>query len=326
MVLEKHFPIATLTLCFIILITHSIAAALLVKIDPSKMNWNMWVLLLNLTIAQLILVITEIIVLCIEMGDSKKEVHQTIIKLGRLQQTAGAKVVLSGLMFFLTFDRFSEIYWNIQYHISLSPRRVAAIIILIWVTGFVSTTVMGVIIHVTNNEDKCLDFFFKYVHTTLNISYILFAIMVYLYLFKKFYNSRLTFHKRMQSLACNAIDKNINASSGTALQSYNKNLENSTKLKKIKVFKESNFYLPTLLILFYIILYVVPGIIYAILAFMEMQTLMAYSVVNIFYTFAILIDPVIYVFSSQPIRSTLLRMQSQRVETGFLTTTTSIIR
>lgn len=218
MVLEKHFPIATLTLCFIILITHSIAAALLVKIDPSKMNWNMRVLLLNLTIAQLILVITEIIVLCIEMGDSKKEVHQTIIKLGRLQQTAGAKVVLSGLMFFLTFDRFSEIYWNIQYHISLSPRRVAAIIILIWVTGFVSTTVMGVIIHVTNNEDKCLDFFFKYVHTTLNISYILFAIMVYLYLFKKFYNSRLTFHKRMQSLACNAIDKNINASSGTALQ------------------------------------------------------------------------------------------------------------
>ena len=296
MVLEEHFSIPTLTLCFIILITHSIAVALLVKMDPPKMNWNMRMVLLNLTIAQLTLVITEIIVLCIELADSKKEVLQTIIKLGRLQQTAGAKVVLSGLMFFLTFDRFSEIHWNIQYHISLSPKRVAAIIILIWVTGFVSTTVMGVIIHVTDNEDKCLDYFFKYVHTTLNISYVLFAILVYLYLFKKFYDSRLTFHKRMQSLACNAIHKNINASSETALQSCSTNLENNSKLKKIKVFKESNFYLPTLLILFYIILYVIPGIIYAILAFMEMQTLMSYSVVNLFYTFAILIDPIIYVF------------------------------
>lgn len=326
MVLEEHFAIPTLTLCFIILMTHSIAVALLVKLDPPKMNWNMRVVLLNLTIAQLILVITEIIVLCIELGNSKKEVLQTIIKLGRLQQTAGAKIVLSGLMFFLTFDRFSEIHWNIQYHISLSPKRVATIIILIWVTGLASTAIMGVIIHVTDNEDKCLDFFFKYVHTSLNISYILFAILVYLYLFKKFYNSRLTFHKRVHSLACNEIHKNINVPSKTALQSYSKNLENKTELKKIKVFKESNFYLPTLLILFYIILYVIPGIIYAILAFMEIQTLMAYSVVNLFYTFAILIDPVIYVFSSQPIRSMLLRMQLQRADAGFLTTTTSIVR
>lgn len=289
-----YFFIFRLALSVVILITHSTAVILLCKVNRKQINWNLRLLLFNLTIAQLMYIFLEIIKLSIKLSNEDNETFKHIYSFLSLLQIAGLKWVTSGTMILLALDRFFEIYWNIKYSIYFSTKRVKLIMSLTWTICAFCIVTVGLLVYRFKHH-YLLTIFFKYVHAGLNMIYVLVIMIVYGYLFQKFYENRLMFHNQSHRFHIDITGPN------------NNHKVNIPRLTVFRAFKESNFYLPTLLIFIYLFLFIIPGLAYALLTYMEKETEVLFQVVILLCTIAIFLDPLIVVFALAPIKNLIFR-------------------
>ena len=142
-----YFFIFRIALSVIILITHSTAVILLCKVNRKQINWNLRLLLFNLTIAQLMHIFLEIIKLSIKLSNEDNETFKHIYSFLSLLQIAGLKWVTSGTMILLALDRFFEIYWNIKYSIYFNTKRVKLIMSLTWTICAFCIVTVGLLVY-----------------------------------------------------------------------------------------------------------------------------------------------------------------------------------
>lgn len=289
-----YFFVSRLILSVIILITHSTAVILLCKVNRKHINSNLRLLLFNLTIAQLMHIFMEIIKLSIQLSNENNETLKHIYSFLSLLQIAGLKWVTSGTMILLALDRFFEIYWNIKYSIYFNTKRVKLGMSMTWTICVFCIVTVGLLVYRFKHH-YLLTVFFKYVHAGLNMIYVLVIMIVYGYLFQKFYENRLMFHNQLHRLHIDITGPN------------NNDKVNVPKLTLFRAFKESNFYLPTLLIFIYLFLFIIPGLIYALLTYMDKETEVLFQVVILLCTIAIFLDPLIVVFALPPIKNLIFR-------------------
>lgn len=299
--MELYFVISKIVLCNCILATHSMALFILLKLKSNKMNSNQRLYLQHLTVTQFMHVIVEIIKNSIQLSpyDSSKSLQMAIYQIDAMQ-LGGLKWLTSGIMTMLTVDRFLEVHLNLKYHVYCSAKYTKYMLISNWCLGGVSYTLLNLLSK--GRKTRHLEIFKKYIYNSLNLFYVGVAVITYVYLFTKFYESKKVHFNHIRSLKISFSEEFKNVG-----EVAKPNMVSKDNLSIWKTFCRSNFYLPTFLVIGYILLYIIPGLTYAVKTYiMDGQpSLLLKELVTMSSLMAILMDPIIYVFASKVIRHTL---------------------
>lgn len=202
----------------------------------------------------------------------------------------GIALVYYFMMFYLTLDKLFEVYLNLRYAVYWNERKAGRLVKTTWLFGLVTSLSIS-IAHAYNGF--CFEFNFSmYVYPLLNISFILTAVTVYCYLFHVYKETR-----------------NIPIVQGSG---------HVTKPKLYDVFRGSTFYIPVCLILSFLVLFVIPSLVFGVYGITKGK-LSQTMVVGLWICEATstLVDAFIYVFMMKAVRKLFCQMfhiSKRRVE------------
>ena len=197
-------------------------------------------------------------------------------------------VVYSLTLFFLTLDRFAEIYLNIKYEIYITRKKTLYAILGIWLTALVFG-LASFSFQYLNNMNSIISF---HVWLYLDIIILLSSIAIYSYIYRKCAKSKANvIHVSNQSTV---IDKDGHRNEANV----------QTRVKKRKLF------IPMLITIVFFLLVTVPDATYLILktSFKGKfdEDILDFTLA-IFYSISIICDVTIYILLQRNIRTLVLK-------------------
>ena len=200
-----------------------------------------------------------------------------------LIQFSSAAMVFYIFMIYLTADRFFVLYLSIRYPLYWSTRKTRILLITTWIVFLILTIVLSFLYKYQSIDYPKL--FYIYIWPIIAAVFLVVAFGTYGYVIRKVYVH------------------NKNASSFKIMLSRTNSHTNSPS-----IFKQPAFYVPTCLILTFVLLQVVPDLI--IFFFLASGQPVSENVVNgvfVTYMISILLDAVIYIFISPYVKRMLIK-------------------
>lgn len=187
----------------------------------------------------------------------------------------GVLLVYYLCMVYITLDKLFEVKLNIKYPIYMNERRAKYLMIVTWIACLGFGSFVCIWFHTVKN--KLEEPFVKYVYPTLDIGYLVLASVSYVIIFQKFKESR----------------------SAPLRHRLNK----GKKLNTFQVFRKSNFYVSGLLIASFILLMVIPDLVYLVIGILKAEKtdeLVAYCFLSILLSY--FVDGFIYILLQRKVR------------------------
>ena len=208
-------------------------------------------------------------------------------------QTSGVFLCYILTMVLITVDRFLEVYLNLRYPLICTKRRTGLALL---VTLMLSTVLAIVLCSTYGDFETAHIVMALYFWPTTEITFIIVAVFTYSYLFTKIRANRYRLKQlvkqlpRMRSETDEAVNRRRN-------------------LKHIK----KRFFLPSLLIATFVLFWFLPDLGEFIFMLKGVHVTSSQAlIINIGYVLAMSSDALIYVFSSIPVRSRLLKYIGRR--------------
>lgn len=298
--------IIELTICIFSMSLHAIGLYILHTLKGSNtINGSQRIFLFNLSLSEFSVMSCEPIKAVLKFH------HQHRLKeFVTIIQLAGFSLVYYFSMVYLTADRFFEMYLNLKYHLywnELSTRY------LMWSVWFICCLVNVVCCLLYEYEDvNIIRVCYIYIFPICELIFIIVALITYTYVIKIAF---IMFRKRRRiGVVVNQVVYNDQLSQISTCNSTVSTTTTTTtqhRMKKRVMFREPAFYVPTLLIMTFIVFMVIPDLIYlfAVLNFISItEEFRAGIFMTYFVSFTC--DAVIYIFLSPPVRKTLLKKLS----------------
>ena len=217
--------------------------------------------------------------------------HTMIIEYMNIVQFSSAAMVYLFIMIYLTVDRFFELYLNIRYPLYWSERKTKRLLTATWIVFIILAIVLSFLYKYQSIDYERL--FYIYTWPITEAVFLVVAFWTYGYVIRKLYESYTS----------------INNSRQSSINKFNMNNNNMPKSSKNQSqFKKSAFYLPTLLILTFVLLQVVPDltILFVVLSGNSVSA-HVYTAVFMTYMVSIFLDAIIYIFLSPYVKQMLMR-------------------
>ena len=191
----------------------------------------------------------------------------------------GIAVVYYMAMVYITLDRLLSILLSLRYKIYCTETKAKHFLQVTWIVALLICTSVSLTHHFNGYIWQTT--FFMYVYPTFDFAFIILALITYVFIFLKYRKSR---RKYFQS----CIQPNI------------------TRESTFKIFRKSNFFIPVLLILTFVIFMLIPDLVYlfyGIVGNNESDTL--FVTCDVSYAISILADGWIYIFMQKSVRAML---------------------
>ena len=280
-------------LCYLVPITlHLIGLYLLHATRWAHSNKIQRLYLVNLSIAEIVRGVLKFLypMILIWTGDSRNGAAFYLWMI----QTSGGFLWYILVMVQLTVDRFLEVYLNLRYQIYCTEERTKIGLI---VSAALSTIIAIIMCCRLDVDDFDVTHYILslYFWPATEITFLLVASFTYTYLFIKIRANRQKVKRLLQQFPRERTPTQAELNRGRNLQ----------KIKK-------HFYLPSFLILSFILFWIVPDMTEFFLMLCNKPVPSMTSLyVNISYSLAMTIDALIYVFASAPVRNHLVKQLSK---------------
>lgn len=195
----------------------------------------------------------------------------------------GINVLHYVLIGYITIDRFLEIWWNITYPVHWNLKRAKYLLLGTWI-GF-SITFVSILI---TEESKDIDILYPnviYVYACLDVILIILFVCTHGYLFHKYAHAQRTH-------ACLPL-----CFQNTVQQSY------------LKIFRNSTFFISTLLILNFIVLRVIPDLLFTFVVVIPKENnIQLLMLLLVAVTLSDIIDGCIYILNARVVKDLILKV------------------
>lgn len=258
-VMDSTSTIITVISPFVILV-HIFAIILVIK--EKCITENQKCLIVSLSIVEI----------CLALGGFIRNVDQDFLKIFIFTT---ASLMAMFIMIFITLDRFLAVYLNIKYERFCTRRKT---IVLLLAAFLVANSFFAyVFVKNTLNPWNYRRWLYLYVYPVFGFGFVIYACLVYLYIYNKIKKNKVQRKKMMHRFKSNTRE--------AVTQHFKKN--------KFKLF------VPGLIILNFILFMVVPITITMIIYVLhegENIEIDHLPFVSVLYTVSFLIDPLIYLF------------------------------
>ena len=278
------------TLCVINIIIHSIGAFLMDAIKKQHKNSTQATLIKHLSISELmwsLVDFTESIFVSVK-GDEAKD--KLLMKYLGIVELCGIFIVYITLMVYITLDRFFHFYYATRYTTIFSIKRASKFCKLAWVFSAIICATVAVAYKV-NGEFDYEEFIFSYVFPVLELVFLATAAVTYSYIYYIF--------KRQKKIS------GANLRRQNSVKSENRN-QNDPRRPKPQKARKPKLYIPSLIILTFLIFIVVPDIVYLVVDKKDKNIDFAITI-RLMYMTCLMSDAVIYIFLQRHVRKELKR-------------------
>ena len=264
------------TLYLLCLLAHSIGLFLLSKVPEGVVNETQRIFIFNLSLAELLIAVFGFIKDITTLFDY--EIINYVHHISCILLLSWISIVYYQVMFYLTMDRFFQVYLNLKYPVYWTKHRTKKLILFIW---FFATSFYVTITYLYFMKNlRYAKLLHGYLYPTLNISFLTFAVIIYGYIgctFKK---------RRHQVVPLQVKDKHC------------------LLLKR----RRSGFFLPFLLVISFLTLIVIPDLSLFISSRQNISVEHHMkTAIDIGYQAAFVIDAILYVYILKPVRLKLWR-------------------
>ena len=239
--MKEAFNILLLVLNIINIVLHGIGIYLLYCLYNRCTHRIQQIYLINLSVTECILNVLEalkLLRLLVPISDKTGKTLDLIIPYVIMMQFTGISLVFYFAMIYITLDRFLEIVLNIKYPLYWNKYKAKYLLIFTWVVGAVS----GIIVCLANTYTgfQWEGLFFKYVYPTIELSFVILAVMTYSFIFHKY--------RRCKNIPTPSINK--------------RNVIQFQRPSLLLVFRQSRFYVSVLLVISFLLFMVAADLIY----------------------------------------------------------------
>lgn len=268
---------------------HVFGLFLLLQIKELEMNGSQRIFLIHLSLSELLLAAFGLARDITKGFKSKMDTH--VYHVANILQLSGISFVYYAVMILLTTDRFFELYLNIKYPLYWSSRQTKRVMLVTWLLAAMFTVTVIVVHYVYKFDYRKM--FYTYFYPIIETIFLIVAGTTYTYVFRVYRKG----NKKIANLAKCSNDINTGNDRTGRRKSVRVNITHST------------FYLPTLLILSFILLIVLPDFIH-FFAFQLGATLHEAIEHSIYITYqlAFTLDAVFYIFLCPPVRRLMIKL------------------
>ena len=217
-------------------------------------------------------------------------------------QFSSASMVYYFTMIYMTSDRFFALYLNMKYPLYWSEKKTKRLLVVTWIVFILMAICLSFLY-----KYQLIDYnkvFYLYIWPITESIFLLIAFGTYGYIIRMIYNNN-----RSNSIKTIILQSNISIDATTV------------KPKARSIYSNSAFYLPTLLILTFVFLQVVPDVI-IFFVMISGRTVSAGVSAGVFitYMFSILTDAIIYILLSPFVKRIFIR----KIICGLYTSETAV--
>lgn len=261
------FLIISFVLSILIIPFHISTLTILFKIKVDNLKGSQKYLMVSLFIIELALGVAALALSITSILDTQNKIERFLVCL----DLTFLYLIYLFLMTLITVDRLLEFKLNIKYPLYWTQRRTVftiAIFLVLSLIVFLFTFISNEL-----NRWNYQKIFFLYLYATHHVLFLILACFTYFIIFKKIRSNRKQKVQGVQSVKCNRNDK-------------------TTKL-----------FLPTLIIVTFILFDFIPGIIFSAKSYNHFdQTPYVNHFMGFLYIVGWLLDPAIYIFSLKSVR------------------------
>ena len=276
---QDHIHVIVIVISIFNVVVHITGIYCLICLRRSAMNGSQRLFLLHLSISELCLSLIELTKRFIYMTNKSND--NTIAEYMKIIQFSSAAMVYYFIMIYMTADRFFAVYLNMKYKLYWSECKARRLLISTWVIFFILAIVISLLY-----KYKSIDYnklFYIYTWPITEAVFLVVAFGTYGYVIQRV-------HKRNKST-------NVYRTS-----SQHFNINNNIKApsqERRSILMQPSFYLPTVLILTFILLQVIPDLTVLFVIFSG-ETVSDTVVTGVFmaYMISIFLDAVIYILLS----------------------------
>ena len=228
-------------------------------------------LILNLSLSELIWSMLEISKIAVKWYYGK---HNTVTKHIDILELTGVTLVYFVSMIYITLDRFFKFYLNMKYKSIITRRRTIQVCIVTWILS--SSSAICVVV-LNNYNYKYKQIFYIFVYPIVEALFLLSAGVTYGYIIYIYQNQR------------------------------KPSPENSAPLTHVSGRRKLKIYIPTLLVLTFLIFMIIPDIIYLVcIVVPDKEGSMVFLVtIWMLYMISLTCDAAIYIFLQRVVRQEL---------------------
>ena len=274
--MSVHLLVAGILINSINLVLHSIGITLLRSLHETKLKSDFTTLLINLSINEWLFSLVVIIKNTAKLSaENEANTANKLAEYLAIIELTGLGVVYYFLMIYIPLYRLAKMLLGMKYSAYWSSKRMVNLCICTW--SFDAFIYVVITIMYRYYELDYVTLFYKYVYPPIEIIFLALSVTTYVYIYKK-------------------VSKSM-----TRLKNYK---EDKKKYKSEIIAK---FYIPTLLIISFIIFMIVPDLI-VLIYFIVLQK---YSptvdaLVTMMYAISLTVDALIYIFGQKEVRQALL--------------------
>ena len=258
---------------------HIFTLALLFRIKVQNLKGSQKYLMISLCTVELTLIVGSVIFSLLEILDIKTFISKFFACLN----FTSLYLMFNFIMILITIDRLLEFKLNIKYPVYVSPKMTLIAIISLLVVSL--TVFLYVFVSNRMNPWNYLVIFSLYVHVPFGGVFLVLAGFTCYTIFQKI---------------------QLNRSARKEIRRIVNNTEHSKTIFKV--------FLPSLIILTYIIFYLIPSIAFTIAKkYFRSQRTKIMKITTSLYHLGCLADPLMFIFSLKPIRMKLRRLYLQYV-------------
>ena len=272
------FLILSFVLSILIIAFHTSTLTILFKIKVDNLKGSQKYLMISLFIVELALGVVALALSITSTLDIQKKIEHFLVCL----DLTFLYLMYLFLMALITVDRLLEFKLNIKYPLYWTPRRTVYTIVIFLVTSFM----IFLFTFISNELNRWNYFkvFFLYIYATYHVLFLMLASFTYFIIFKKIRNNRKQKVQRVHQSA-----------------------------KRNRNDKTTRIFLPTLIIVTFLLFDFIPGIIFSAKSYHHSdQTPYVNHFIGILYILGWLLDPAIYIFSLKSVRVKIRKTLSHR--------------
>lgn len=280
--------IIELVVCVVSMSLHAVGLYLLCCLRGSpNLNGSQRIFLMNLSLAEFCVMFCELVksVAMLIPSDAGRDFVSIL-------QLAGFSLISYFAMIYLTIDRFFELYLNLKYPLYWNERRSRHLMTSMWV--FSTSIALAICFLFQYCNVDYIRICYIYFYPTLEALFLVVALFTYGYVIK---TSCRVISTRMKILPLQEV---FDSKTVAVLKCKTD--------RRFEVFRHPTFYIPTSLVVTFIIFLVIPDLLY--LGNILTKTYMSdqyEAAIFMTYFISFTCDAVIYIFLSPPVRCLFLK-------------------
>lgn len=256
---------------------HSFGSYILLKLYPHSRHKAQQLYLVNLGISECLINLLESIRTVIILTQTEGKPSQV----GRLTRYYILSIAFTGLslvfyliMIFITIDRLMIMILTYRYRRYWNERKARYLLIATWLFGAATSSTVALLYHTSDTHWE--SFFFKYIYPTIEILFILIALLTYSFIFHSYRKKRRLADQHPSTKRSSVRPRRVSVITGSYNTHHRKNNSFIKRKGKEKDLQEninnSVFYIPVLLITSFLLFMIIPDMVYLFVGIINKNT------------------------------------------------------